>query len=69
MQGVASSVVMPHKTTETKGSVGPASSTEAKVGTDEKSHSQPNPAEAKGVEGHLLSVYCYLKILQLIKIF
>jgi len=51
MQGVASSVVMPHKTTETRSSVGPASSTEVKVGTDEKSSSQPNQTEAKGVEG------------------
>ena len=51
MQGVASLVVMPHKTTETRSSVGPASSTEAKVGTDEKSPSQPNPTEVKGAEG------------------
>ena len=51
MQGVASLVVMPHKTTETRSSVGPASSTEAKVGTDEKSSPLPHPTDGKGTEG------------------
>ncbi|XP_020625710.1 uncharacterized protein LOC110063102 [Orbicella faveolata] len=51
MQGVASLVAMPHKTTETRSSVGPASSTEVKVGTDKNSPSLPNPTEAKGAEG------------------
>lgn len=51
MQGVASLVAMPHKTTETRSSVGPASSTEVKVGTDKNSPSLPNLTEAKGAEG------------------
>ena len=42
---------MPHKTAETRCSVGPNSSTEVKVGTDEKSPSLPNPTETKGAEG------------------
>lgn len=51
MQGVASIIAMPHKTAETRCSVGPNSSTEVKVGTDEKSPSLPNPTETKGAEG------------------
>ena len=58
MQGVGSIVVMPHKTAETRCSVGAPSSTEVKVGTDEKRPSLPNTTEAKGAEGiaicHLL---------------
>lgn len=55
MQGVASIVAMPHKTAQTRCSVGSNSSTEVKVGTDEKSPSLPNPTEAKGAEG--IAVY------------
>ena len=51
MQGVAGLVVMPHKTTATRSSTGPASSTEVKAGTDEKSPSLPNPTNDKGAEG------------------
>ena len=58
MQGVGSIAAMPHKTAETRCSVGPPSSTGVKVGTDEKSPSLPNTTEAKGAEGiavcHLL---------------
>jgi len=51
MQGVAGLVVMPHKTTATKSSTGPASSAEVKAGTDEKYPSLPNPTNDKGAEG------------------
>lgn len=57
MQGVASLVVMPHKTTDTRSSVSPASSTE--VTTGEKSPtSLSNPAEAKATEG-IYVYFCY----------
>lgn len=61
MQGAASLVLMPHKTTETRCSVGPASSTEVKVGTDKKSPSLSNPREAKGVEGTVVYLLLFKK--------
>ena len=56
MQGVASIIAMPHKTDETRCSVGPTSSPDVKVATDEKGPSLPNPTEAKGVEGNAVSL-------------
>lgn len=51
MQGVASLVVMPHKTTDTRCSVSPASSTEVTTTGEKSSASLSNPTEAKATEG------------------
>lgn len=48
MQGVASLVLMPHKTTGTRCSVSSAST---EVGAREKSPSLSNPSETKAKEG------------------
>lgn len=48
MQGVASLVLMPHKTTGTRCSVSSAST---EVGAKEKSPSLSNPSETKAKEG------------------
>ena len=46
MQGVAGLVVMPHKTTDTRCSVGPATSTDVSVG--EKDPSSPSKPATEG---------------------
>ena len=46
MQGVAGLVVMPHKTTDTRCSVGPASSTD--VGIGEKEPASPSKPTTEG---------------------
>lgn len=53
MQGVTSLVVMPHKTTDSRCPVGPATSTEITTG-DKSPASLCNPTEAKTTEGKLI---------------